>query len=867
MERGRHRQGIRDNSRGETGLRVFGSLVAGSAVGRTRGRKSWGRAAAVLALCLMAGTAFAAVPDATINRIVELRVKIEEDRFLYRVNEIGNQAVQTRRQEAEGKIADLSKSIRKLPAAEQRQVQQRIDAQVKERVASLQPQWESRHRLYLEQQASNDRVRSPELEADVQRAVEPRRQMEIAKRRRDRGDALSEYDSAMERQAGNDYIRIRNKYVEKGPAYAERFDRAMDEAIKQVSTEPPARPRPPPSGPYVPPPSGQRSYDFTGVLQALGWGLVFVLFVFLVARRRKKPEPAPKSTVYGSAHFAPLEGDVAREDCLQQGVFFGKSCTPNFINMPLEGLGAPVCSTPEHHTLIVARTRTGKGTRVILPTLLRYAGSALVIDPKGENAAVSARTRRNQLDQTIQILNPWNELGATYKELGFGAATFNPLDILDRSDPNVVAIAQTLAGVICASHGNAKDKFWQGSAANVLTAVFLWLTDQPGEIKTLGRAREVVSLTREDFKKRFLIPMAASEAFSGAIREMAAPFIDLAAETYSGVMSNLSEATKFLSDPQIKAATAVSSFSIQDLALGQTTVYVVIPPERMDTQKTWLRLVIIAAMHVFKAARRRTGHRCLFLIDEFASLGRLDDLPRDIATMSGFGIDFALVVQGLDQLKDHYGDAQATILSNCAYKWFCNVNDLESAKHLSESLGKATVGTTSESTSASSGPHGGSNSHSKTYSETGRLLLTPDEVLNLGRDVAILLQPGKHPGYLRPVDYWDLPQAFQMLRQKRPGLYWSPPLAYDPNPYVRGSSGTGQGDGARQKGQSGASRASLDKMTDVRARSVLGVSAAAGREEIQAAYKRLMLKLHPDQGGSNYLAQEINAAKAFLLGD
>ncbi len=127
-----------------------------------------------------------------------------------------------------------------------------------------------------------------------------------------------------------------------------------------------------------------------------------------------------------------------------------------------------------------------------------------------------------------------------------------------------------------------------------------------------------------------------------------------------------------------------------DLATRKTTVYVVIPTERMDTQKTWLRLVIASAMHIFKHPQTKLpfGHRCLFLIDEFAALGRLDDLPRDIATMSGFGSILPLSSQGLDQLKDHYAEARGTILSNCAYKWFCDVNDLDSAKYLSDTLGR-----------------------------------------------------------------------------------------------------------------------------------------------------------------------------------
>ena len=625
-------------------------------------------------------------------------------------------------------------------------------------------------------------------------------------------------------------------------------------------------------------------------------GLVALFVLYLIFRQRP-PAPGP-SDVYGTAHYAPMQTDIQDGACLEKGIFFGKSCQPGLETVPILLPGAPVCSTPEHHTLIVARTRTGKGTRVIVPTLCRYRGSALVIDPKGENAAITAAVRKEQLGQSIYILNPWNELAATYANRGFKPATYNPLDILDRDDPNVVATAQTLAGSICPAPANAKDKFWQGSAANVLAAVLLWLTDQPGERKTLGRAREIVSLTHKDFTAKYLIPMAASEAFSGAIREMAAPFIDLADETYSGVMANLAESTRFLSDPQIKAATAQSSFAMEDLATRKSTVYVVIPTERMDTQKTWLRLIIAAAMHIFKHPRTRLpyGHRCLFLIDEFAALGRLDDLPRDIATMSGFGVDFALIVQGLDQLKDHYAEAKGTILSNCAYQWFCNINDLDSAKYLSDALGKATVGTTSTSESFSSSGSGSgrssSSSHSTTHSETGRSLLNPDEVLNLGRDVAITIQPNGHPHYLRPIDYWNLRQAFVALQQKHPNLYLLPPLRYDENPYFAPPPPPpppgGDGDKARQDGQDGRSGAkekakeqAKEKarakppprqkpepfMTEERAREILEVGPNATAAEIRSAYIRLIKSVHPDHGGSAYFSKELNAAKDLLLGE
>jgi type IV secretory pathway TraG/TraD family ATPase VirD4 len=488
---------------------------------------------------------------------------------------------------------------------------------------------------------------------------------------------------------------------------------------------------------------------------------------------------------YGTADFAPSTAHIPNQLYIFSGVFFGKSSEPGAENVPLDNhQGAPICSVPGNHTLIIARTRTGKGTRVIVPTLLRYINSCIVIDPKGENAAITARARAAApFNQAVHIINPWGELDADFKAKGLTYATYNPLDILDRNDPNVVSIAQAMAAAICPRDKHGKDAYWSDAAASLLTAVLLWLTDTPGEKKTLGRAREIVTLTRKDFQQSYLSAMATSSAFDGAIRENAAPFVDLAQETYSGVMSNLAQHTKFLSDPQIKKATATSTFSMRDIMTQLSTLYLVIPPDKMEDQRTWLRLVITAAMQSYK--HKPAGmkiHPCMFLIDELPALGRISELPRDIATMAGYGVCFTLVVQGFDQLKSVYEADATTIINNCAFQWYCNVKDLDTAKYLSSTLGNKTVQTVSSSTSGNIGQSGGSTGHSTSFGQTGRPLLMPNEIINLGRDVAILLAPNTLPHYLRPVDYWKLPEAFSSLQQFYPDLYKDPPLNYDTNP-------------------------------------------------------------------------------------
>ena len=71
---------------------------------------------------------------------------------------------------------------------------------------------------------------------------------------------------------------------------------------------------------------------------------------------------------------------------------------------------------------------------------------------------------------------------------------------------------------------------------------------------------------------------------------------------------------------------------------------------------------------------------------------------------------------------------------------------------------------------------------------------------------------------------------------------------------------------SQQSGQQSASRANPGNMTAAQAREILGVKAGASKEDIIKAHKRMMQKVHPDRGGSDYLAAQINQAKDTLLG-
>lgn len=597
----------------------------------------------------------------------------------------------------------------------------------------------------------------------------------------------------------------------------------------------------------------------------IGFVIIMAVCGLMIWLSRNGKKGGGTSGNYGTADFAnPLTPKF--DDSVFTGVFFGPAAHPNVKG----SIFAPVVSAPESHALIVAPSGTGKGTSVVIPTLLLYRSSLITIDPKGENAAITARYRRDQLGHTIHIVNPWDVHGALFNAFGFDSATFNPLDILDPKDRNIVGIANSIAVTIC-HQGAVNDSFWQDNATAMLAGILLWVADAQDPIrepKTLAHVADTVSggENADDLRRTLFPKMVASSSYRGAMRKLVGRFVQMDDKTYSGVIAQLSKSLQFLADDQIATATDHSSFALADLVNGRTTLYIVIPDDQMQAQAIWLKLMVTAVTQTFKRYRPASqGVRGMFLIDEFPVLGRVDSIVTDIALVRGAGLDVTLIVQGLDQLRALYGASADTIIGNCGYKWFCNIKDLQTADYVSKALGQMTVRTVSETISSADGK----TSKSSSYGEMGRALFLPDELLSMGRQVAFAFQPKGRPYYVKPLDYWHMHAFFSFRVAGMPDL-----RTYDSNPFhqqnhygqnddaKRGNSGGGAGAGS----DGGTSSQSQSRMDRAEALAMLGLDEGASADQVREAYKNLIGKLHPDKGGTNRLAQLLNQARDLLLG-
>src|SRR5580704_2734 len=146
----------------------------------------------------------------------------------------------------------------------------------------------------------------------------------------------------------------------------------------------------------------------------------------------------------------------------------------------------------ERHLILFGPNGTGKGTRFLIPNLLTITDrSIVVIDPKGELAAVTADYRRTVSD--VVMLNPFDVLG-------LGSAGFNPLSMLDSTSPNFYDDAAALGEALIKLE--AKDPHWTESAQGLIVALIMWEKMQRGDAANLENVRE--TLTEPDRGEPFI---------------------------------------------------------------------------------------------------------------------------------------------------------------------------------------------------------------------------------------------------------------------------------------------------------------------------------------------------------------------------
>ena len=469
----------------------------------------------------------------------------------------------------------------------------------------------------------------------------------------------------------------------------------------------------------------------------LAGGLAGAAGGWLLWKRRNTPGDIP--TIHGSAAFA-SEGSVRATYVRPQGLVVGRENRRGWNLLRYDGPA---------HLLTLAPTRSGKGVGAIIPNLLLADRSVFCIDLKGENARVTARRREDF--GPVHVLDPFGISGRP-------SAAFNPLDALHADSLDLAEEAASVAeALVHDAPGQVGEAHWNEEAKALIAGLVMHVVaDDSSGPSTLATVRTLLTLPPANWEA-LLQAMSDSPAAGGLVARAANRMLGKSDREAAGVLSSAQRHTHFLDSPRMTAVLGRSDFDFAELKEGVSTVFLVLPPDRLDAYSRWLRLMVVQGMTALARSPAKPPSPVLFLLDEFAALGRLEPVERAFGLMAGYGIQLWAILQDMHQLKATYGQKAGTFLSNAGVIQVFNVSDVETAGWVSKSIGSTTVATTYSSATSTANPGHWRRSHGVSTSTqlSRRELLTPDEVMRLDPLLAILLKPGDPPAVVLKLRYYQ----------------------------------------------------------------------------------------------------------------
>lgn len=341
------------------------------------------------------------------------------------------------------------------------------------------------------------------------------------------------------------------------------------------------------------------------------------------------------------------------------------------------------------HLITIAATRSGKGVGTVMPNLLSYTGSMIITDPKGENYAVTAAWRRDHLQQNIVALDPFD----LTKEGGFQTAALNPMDFIDIKGKDYVETAMMLAEMIIGRGHRTEDSHWKLEAKGLLFSFILHVASDESlaNDRHLIKVRQLLTQGSDDMGKTLC---AMKDSHLLQVREGAHRIEQKSDRERSGVFSTAQSHTHFLSSPRMQYVLASTNCNLKDLRKGKMTVYIVLPREYLSTFAPWLRLVISSCYYwcTHSAAKKPSvTQRVVFLLDEFANLGYMQNIMEAVSLGGGYGLTMWLILQDLAQLKREYHSEWESFLANCAVIQTFAIQDPFTSQKIAQILGEMSI--------------------------------------------------------------------------------------------------------------------------------------------------------------------------------
>lgn len=451
-----------------------------------------------------------------------------------------------------------------------------------------------------------------------------------------------------------------------------------------------------------------------------------------------------------------------------EGVILGQSSEAKGVitgsdSFEITRFGQLISDNSAYHAIIVGATGSGKGVGVIMPTLLTWKESMMVVDPKGESYDYTAGYRSTfsevfYFDPTINA----EEAKARHIK----PCHINPLDFIPRTSEAVAEI-----GNMCLSihPDQSKEAYWDKTPRMMLEMLIGHVLIK-GKKKSLPEAASLI-MTSEKYETIFENilnaydddPVPESDPLhdvAAMVQNNAALFFQMAtgqnAEQLVTHISTVKGDLGVYSNSASAELLSYSDFSLDDIMDGEKpiSIYMCIPVKQIERITPMFMLIYSLILKSFLGRDQKHRHKLLLLLDEFSQFKKFTTIAEQIPFVRSYGIKIMAFIQSISQLDEYYGhDGAKALLDNFQLKVYLKATAPETTEYFERLLGKKTLLMKKTSFSHNRKSQG-VESYSESTSEQGRSLLTAEEILNLPLYEMMIFRPGMYPYLGKKVQHY-----------------------------------------------------------------------------------------------------------------
>ncbi len=393
------------------------------------------------------------------------------------------------------------------------------------------------------------------------------------------------------------------------------------------------------------------------------------------------------------------------------------------------------------NVLVVGGSGAGKTRFYAKPNIMQCNTSFVVTDPKGEilRATAPLLLDKGYDVKVFNLINPRDSDG------------YNPFKYI-RTDEDVIKLITNLIQNTTPKNAQQNDPFWEKSEIALDTALMLYLLHEaPKEEQTFEMLMFLIENAattedEEDYQSPvdLLFEALEEEKPDHIALKQYKIFKQASGKTAKSILISAAVRLAAFNLPEIAKMTSYDNLELGTLGDKKRALFCVIP----DNDNSFNYLVGMLYTQAFQELYYKADHEyggelpipVHFVMDEFANVALPDNFERLLATMRSRRISVSIIIQNMAQLKGLFKDNWESLVGNCDTMLYLGGNEQSTHEYISKMLGKETIDTRTRG--ITKGSHGSSNTN---YQNTGRELLTLDEVRLLDNSNALVFIRGEKP--------------------------------------------------------------------------------------------------------------------------